>query len=121
MVTESPKKSFKSFLKSVYCDIDESDFEEFAQFLADGYGIYEEDYKKLRYLTEWQNYVEVFKEYKADSLESELEESVEDSSDGKDFWKNFSAKVDKYLPESGEGDTKLSQTRLQSVGLQLML
>lgn len=68
---EAPKKSFKGFLNSEYCDIDKSDFEEFAQFLADECNIYEEDYKKLRSLVEWQAYAEDFKDFKMEN-EDEL-------------------------------------------------
>ena len=57
----SPTKTLLGFIRSGYCELKEPEILEFQKFLADEKDIYEEDYKRFRPLTEWQEYLEDFK------------------------------------------------------------
>ena len=58
------KRTLTGFMKSDFCDLDKSETEEFKQFLADEKGVYEEDYSKLRPLSEWLEFLSDFEELK---------------------------------------------------------
>lgn len=58
------RKTLTGFMKSDFCDLEKSETEEFKQFLADEKGVYEEDYSKLRPLSEWLEFLSDFEELK---------------------------------------------------------